>query len=464
MTSHASLDAAALGAHYADGTLTPSAVAEDVIARVESREPELNALYLFDAAQVRADAAASTERWRTGAPLSPFDGVPATVKENIARAGQPKPAGTAIPNPPIAAQNAPATDRLLEAGAIIVGSTTMPDWGMLSSGVSSLHGITRGALNPAHTSGGSSAGAGTAAAAGYGPFHIGTDIGGSIRLPGSWQGLTALKPSEGLIPLDAPYVGRVAGPMTRTAADAMRLMSIVARPDPRDYLTRPYAEMDWTPEPLSPAGLRVGLQLDAGSGLPVEPETRAIIESAAARFADAGATVETLDPFVPAAVLEGLVNFWRSRSFADYEALSAEDRAVVLPFIAEWCIAGAEFSAAQTVRNRGMIEEMARLTRAATQPFDLVLSPVTPVAAFPAEDPMPILDPLETMGHISFTAPYNMSGQPAVSIGAGVQRDGRTVGLQIASGIGSDDRLMRVALWFEGARGGDAEIDWTQVA
>ncbi len=464
MTSHASLDAAALGAHYADGTLTPSAVAEDVIARVESREPELNALYLFDAAQVRADAAASTERWRTGAPLSPFDGVPATVKENIARAGQPKPAGTAIPNPPIAAQNAPTTDRLLEAGAIIVGSTTMPDWGMLSSGVSSLHGITRGALNPAHTSGGSSAGAGTAAAAGYGPFHIGTDIGGSIRLPGSWQGLTALKPSEGLIPLDAPYVGRVAGPMTRTAADAMRLMSIVARPDPRDYLTRPYAEMDWTPEPLSPAGLRVGLQLDAGSGLPVEPETRAIIERAAARFADAGATVETLDPFVPAAVLEGLVNFWRSRSFADYEALSAEDRAVVLPFIAEWCIAGAEFSAAQTVRNRGMIEEMARLTRAATQPFDLVLSPVTPVAAFPAEDPMPILDPLETMGHISFTAPYNMSGQPAVSIGAGVQRDGRTVGLQIASGIGSDDRLMRVALWFEGARGGDAEVDWTQVA
>ena len=107
---------------------------------------------------------------------------------------------------------------------------------------------------------------------------------------------------------------------------------------------------------------------------------------------------------------------------------------------------------------------LARPTRAATQPFDLVLSPVTPVAAFPAEDPMPILDPLETMGHISFTAPYNMSGQPAVSIGAGVQRDGRTVGLQIASGIGSDDRLMRVVLWFEGARGGDAEVDWAQVA
>ena len=460
----ASLDAAALSERFAAGTLTPAEVADDVIARVEAREPELGALYLFDPEQVRADAASSTERWRSGDQLSPFDGVPATVKENIARAGQPKPSGTAIPHPPIAAQNAPTTDRLLEAGAVIVGSTTMPDWGMLSSGVSSLHGITRGALNPAHTSGGSSAGAGTAAAAGYGPFHIGTDIGGSIRLPGSWQGLTALKPSEGLIPLDVPYTGRAAGPLTRNAADAIRLMSIVAQPDPRDYLTRAYAPMTWSTEPLDPAGMRVALQLDAGSGLPVEAETRAIVERAAERFATAGAEVVTLDPFVPASALDGLVDFWRSRSFADYEALSEAERAVVLPFIAEWCRAGAGFSAAQTVRNRNMSDEIARLTRAATAPFDLVLSPVTPVAAFAAEDPMPITDPLATMGHISFTVPYNMSGQPAVSIGAGVQADGRTVGLQIASAIGTDDRLLRVALWFESVRGSDAAVDWSRVA
>lgn len=460
----ASLDAAALAAGFADGSITPAEAAEDVIARVEAREAELHALYLFDPAQVRADAAASTERWRAGAPLGPFDGVPATVKENIARAGLPKPSGTAIPNPPIAARNAPTTDRLLEAGAVIVGSTTMPDWGMLSSGVSSLHGITRGALNPAHTAGGSSAGAGTAAAAGYGPFHVGTDIGGSIRLPGSWQGLTALKPSEGLIPLDVPYTGRAAGPLTRTAADAIRLMSLIARPDPRDYLTRPYREMDWSTEPLSPAGMRVALQLDAGSGLPVEPETRAAIERAALLFEAAGATVEPLEPFVPAAVLDGLVDFWRSRSFADLELLDDAGRAAVLPFIVEWCAAGADVSAAQTVRNRGMADEMARLARAATQPFDLVLSPVTPVAAFAAEDPMPITDPLQTMGHISFTVPYNMSGQPAVSINAGVQPDGRTIGLQIASGIGTDDRLMRVALWFESVRGAAAAVDWTRVA
>ena len=459
-TRLAELDAGTLSDRYASGTVTPSDVLEDVIARVRDREPVVNALYLFDEAQVRADAAASTARWASGTPRSPFDGVPATVKENIARQGHPRPSGTAIPEPAIASDNAPTTDRLLEAGVVIVGSTTMPDWGMLSSGVSSLHGITRNGLDPSLTSGGSSAGAGTAAAVGYGPFHIGTDIGGSIRLPGSWQGLTALKPSEGLIPLDVPYDGRAAGPMTRTAADAIRLMSIVARPDERDYLTRPYGEMRWSTEPLAPTGLRVAVQLDAGSGLDVEPETLAAVQRAADLFASAGATVVPLAPFVGAEVLEGLVNFWRSRSFADYDALSAEDQTRVLPFIADWCIAGAGFSAAETVRNRNQIDEMARLTRAATSGFDLVLSPVTPVAAFPAEDPMPITDPLQTMGHISFTVPYNMSGQPAVSIGAGVQPDGRTIGLQIAGPIGTDASLLRVARWFETVRGPDAEVRW----
>lgn len=459
----ADLDAGALAAGYAAGTLTPSAVAEDVLARIAEREPELNALYLHDPERVRADAAAATARWAAGAPLSPLDGVPVTVKENIARAGLPKPSGTALPNPPLAERNAPTTDRLLEAGLVILGSTTMPDWGMLSSGVSSRHGITRNGVDPRLTSGGSSAGAGTAAAAGYGPLHIGTDIGGSIRLPGTWQGLTALKPSEGLIPLDVPYDGRAAGPMTRSAADSVRLMSVVARPDARDYLTRGYPAMDWSTEPLAPAGMRIALQLDAGSGLAVEPGTRAIVTAAAEHFVAAGATVEELPAFVGPEVLDGLVDFWRSRSWADYELLDETERALVLPFIAEWCAAGAEISAAQTVRNRNMIDEMARLTRRATDPFDLVLSPVSPVAAFPAEDPMPITDPTATMGHISFTVPYNMSGQPALSINAGFQPDGRSVGLQIAGPIGTDDTLLRVAAWFETVRGADAAVDWARL-
>ncbi|WP_341873874.1 hypothetical protein [Leucobacter coleopterorum] len=176
-------------------------------------------------------------------------------------------------------------------------------------------------------------------------------------------------------------------------ADSIRLMSLIGRPDERDYLSRPYGEMEWSTEPLTPKGMRIALQLDAGSGLPVEPETLATVQRAASLFAEAGAIIEPFDPFVGADVLDGLVDFWRSRSYADYEELSEAERASVLPFIAEWCLAGAEFSAAQTIRNRNRIDEMAQLTRAATAGYDLILSPVTPVAAFAAEDPMPITDP-----------------------------------------------------------------------
>src|SRR6185437_3664492 len=142
-------------------------------------------------------------------------------------------------------------ERLTEAGVVIVGSTVMPDWGMLSSGVSSLHGISRSPWDPALTTGGSSSGAGAAAAAGYAPLNVGTDIGGSIRLPGTWLGLAAFKPSSGRVPLDTPYLGRVAGPMTRTVEDAALMMSVLSRPDSRDWTALPPSDLPWDDIALS---------------------------------------------------------------------------------------------------------------------------------------------------------------------------------------------------------------------
>ncbi len=217
----------------------------DVVAQ---QEPTLNALWVDDL-QARPDVLLSrgaSERATlgTGEPRGALDGIPATVKENLARAGVPMPSGSAGVTPVVPNRSSPVVERLEEAGAIVVGSTVMPDWGMLSSGVSSLHGITRSPWHGALTTGGSSAGAGAAAAAGYGPLHVGTDIGGSIRLPGTWLGLTTLKPSAGRVPLDTPYLGRVAGPMTRTAADAALLLSVISRPDPRDWTALAPAELD----------------------------------------------------------------------------------------------------------------------------------------------------------------------------------------------------------------------------
>lgn len=433
---------------YAAGETDPSEVAEAVLARIAAREPVLNAFWIQDAARVRTEAAAATERRRVGQPLSRWDGVPVTIKENLARAGWVMPSGTALPDPPTATANAPITDRLEAAGCVILGATVMPDWGMLSSGVSSLHGISRNAWDPALTTGGSSAGAGTAAAAGFGPWHVGSDIGGSVRLPATWHGLASLKPSEGLIPLDAPYLGRAAGPLARRVGDVAALMSVIGVPDARDYSTRSYPAMDWQLA-VDPAGLRVGVQLEPGYGLAVEPAIAAAVENAAEVLRAAGARVERVEPFLTEEMITGIDGFWRARSQADLRDRSEPEQELVLPYIRQWCAGGGRFDGPATVRNYQQFAALARATRATTGDYDVVLSPVAPVLAFAAEQPMPQTDPELPMQHISFTVPYNMSGQPAGTINAGRAEDGRWIGLQVAAGIGRDDLVVGVQRWLE---------------
>ncbi len=210
--------------------------------------------------------------------------MPATVKDNIATKGEPTPVGTAASDMTPAAADAPPAARLREAGAILFAKTTMPDYGMLSSGLSSHHPLARNPWKLDRNPGGSSAGAGAAAAALYGPLHVGTDIGGSVRLPAGWCGVVGLKPSAGRVPIDPPYVGRVAGPMTRDVADAGLMMATLTRPDARDYTSLDYEALDWTVRPAPLKGLRIGLLLAAGCGDSCGPETRAGVERAAARL------------------------------------------------------------------------------------------------------------------------------------------------------------------------------------
>src|SRR6266550_7157695 len=224
VTSLHDLSAVDLIAGFRAKQFTPSEVLEDVLTHVAVWEPHIKALYAFDPDGARAVAKASTERWHGGAPIGPLDGVPATIKENIATKGVPVPLGAATTKLVPAVADAPPAARLREAGAVIFSKTTMPDYGMLSSGLSSFHPLTRNPWDLSKNPGGSSAGAAAAAAAGYGPLHLGTDIGGSVRLPAGWCGVFTLKPSLGRIPIDPPYAGRVAGPMTRTVQDSALLM------------------------------------------------------------------------------------------------------------------------------------------------------------------------------------------------------------------------------------------------
>ena len=264
------LSAPELVAGYRSRAFSPVEVTQAVLDHIARWEPHLHASYLLRPELALEQARASTMRWQEGQPCGVLDGVPVTIKENIASRGDPVPLGTRATDLIPAVASAPPAARLFEAGAVMVCKTTMPDYGMLSSGLSSFHALARNPWDLSKTPGGSSAGGGAAAAAGYGPLHIGTDIGGSLRLPAGWCGIFSLKPSLGRIPIDPPYTGRAAGPMTRSVADAALMMQVLSLPDARDSMSLPYQAIAWNKFDQGVnilRGLRIGLLLEAGCGL-----------------------------------------------------------------------------------------------------------------------------------------------------------------------------------------------------
>ncbi len=452
MRDAADVSATDLLVGYRAGSLSPVEVVEAVIARIERCEPQLAALYLFQADAAREAACESETRWRRGEARA-LEGVPVTIKENLATAGDPMPLGTAARELSAAPADAPASARLREAGAVILAKTTMPDYGMLSSGLSSFHPLTRNPWDLSKTPGGSSAGAGAAAAAGYGPLHLGTDIGGSIRLPAGWCGVFGLKPSFGRVPVDPPYWGRAAGPLTRTVADAALVMRELSRPDRRDGMSLPPTELPWDRLAIDPKGLRIGLLAEAGIGLPVDPEVAAVVLDAARRFEREGAVVEPITPFLTRVMLDGLDLFWRQRAFADLETLSAAARAQVLPYIQAWAEGGRDLSGGDVYRGLSQMGAIRDATLAATGAYDFVLSPVAPVAAFLADMASPLDDPARPFEHICFTVPFNFSEQPAASINAGYTAADLPIGLQIIGRRFDDIGVLSLAAAFERLRG-----------
>ena len=437
---------------YRDRTLSPVEVTQAVLAQIERWEPHLQATYLLRPEAALEQARASETRWRNGSPLGPLDGVPTTIKENIATRGDPLPAGTAAVELRPAGADAPPAARLKESGAVIVSKTTMPDYGMLSSGLSSFHTLARNPWDLSKTPGGSSAGAGAAAAAGYGPLHIGTDIGGSLRLPAGWCGIFTLKPSLGRIPIDPPYQGRAAGPMTRTVSDAALMMEVLALPDARDSMSLPAQDIAWSSTEVAVdylKGLRIGLLLDAGCGLAVEPEIKAAIENAASLFERAGAIVEPMQPFMSQAMLDGMDHLWRMRSLMDINTLPPERRAKVLPYILQWAESAAGFSGEHVFRAFSQFHATRVAAVNACAKYDYVISPVSPNMPAPADHASPTNDPLRPLEHIGFTVPYNMSEQPAASINCGYSTAGLPIGLQIAGQRFDDLGVLKVSRAFE---------------
>jgi aspartyl-tRNA(Asn)/glutamyl-tRNA(Gln) amidotransferase subunit A len=450
------MGAAALLHGYARGDFSPLEVARAVLGHVERWEPHLQALYLLRPERVLEQARASEARWLKGQPQGPLDGVPVTLKDNIATEGDPMPLGTAAVELLPAPADAPPAARLREAGAVLLAKTTMPDYGMLSSGLSSFHALARNPWDVGKTPGGSSAGAAAAAAAGYGPLHVGTDIGGSLRLPAAWCGIFTLKPSLGRVPIDPPYTGRAAGPMTRTVEDAALLMAVLSQPDERDSMSLPPTDTAWGAFDQGVQrlkGLRIGLLLEAGCGLAVQPDVRAAIEEAARVFERAGASVQLMQPFMTQALLDGMDHFWRMRSHLDMKALPQARRDRVLPYIRAWADSASGFGGEAVFKAASQFHATRVATVQACRSFDYVLSPTAPIPAFDADLPSPTNDPLRPLEHIGFTVPFNMSEQPAASIHCGFTAAGLPIGLQIAGRRFDDLGVLQVARAYELLRG-----------
>ena len=461
------LDAVQVAAQYSSGALSPVEFTRACLERIEAWEPRLNAMYRVAASSALEAAGASEARWRAKQPLSALDGVPVTIKENIYTKGDPAPIGT-LANDDAAPQPAdsPPASRLREAGCVILGKTTMPDFGMLSSGLSSIHGITRNPWRLDRNTSGSSSGAGAAAAAGYAPLHVGTDIGGSVRLPATHCGIFALKPSLGRVPVYPPYIGRVTGPMTRGVAASAALMNLLSKPDARDFMSLPFEDIDFLKgleKNLNLKNLKIGFLPDMKVGLPVNAEVAAAAAAASKALAGAGAIVEQMPSFLTEELLDGMCRFFEARSYNDYAQLPPAKQAKVLPFIAEWTSWRAKnFSGTDVMTAYNAYVSLRDVTVRACQPYDFIISPTSPILPYEAELPSPNNDPHNALPHIAFTLPYNMSEQPAASLNWTFSKDGLPIGVQIIGKRFDDLGVLRLARALEQLR--PAQKAWPEPA
>ena len=382
---------------------------------------------------------------------------PPPSKKTSQREANPSPLGTAATDVAPEPVDAPPAARLKEAGAIIIAKTTMPDYGMLSSGLSSFHPLTRNPWNLQRNPGGSSAGAGAAAAAGYGPLHVGTDIGGSVRLPAGWCGVFGLKPSAGRIPIDPPYIGRVAGPMTRSVRDASLMMATLVQ----TRCARLHEPEARAARLASATGKAQGPQdrPPRGGGLWLEARTASArgCRARGARLRIGGRRGRALAPFLTQDNLDGLDRFWRTRSLIDLKALAPDKREKVLPFIRAWAESAEGLSGEVVFHGFNQILEMRRRAIAATLRFDYVISPTAPIPAYSAELASPSDNPLDPFPHIGFTVALNMSEQPAATINCGFTADGLPIGMQIIGRRFDDIGVLQLAMAFEEMRAGEAQ-------
>ncbi|CAN5546624.1 amidase [soil metagenome] len=445
---------------YGAGDLSPVDACEEALQAVDEHDGAVNAFVSVHPEEARAAARASQQRWRAGEPLGPADGIATSVKDIFLTRGHPTLRGSNLV--PVAgpwSEDAPAVARLREGGAVVIGRTTLPEFAWKGTTDSIRHGVTTNPWDPTLTAGGSSGGSAAAVALGMGTWSIGTDGGGSVRIPAAFTGTVALKPTQGRVPLwpASPY-GTLAhaGPMTRTVRDTATMLDVIGVPDPRDWTHLDTVGSATTDLERGLAGLRVAYSPALGwaDQVAVDPEVAASVEQAVGVRADLGAQVEQVDPPVGAlAELEHAFHvLWFTGAGKVLRAYGDDAIDLVDPALAEQVRRYAGCSAQDYLDATALRMDLGRALGLWHQSHDVLVGPTMPTAAFAARQASPTGWPSQLWtSWTPFTYPFNMTGQPALSLPCGFTTSGLPVGLQVVGARHTDAGVLRVGHAYEQA-------------
>ena len=456
MTDLSDLSASDLLHLYRRRELSPVDAVQNALDRIERFNPIVNAFLLVDAEGALATARQSEARWTKGEPRGSLDGVPATVKDNVLMKGWPCRRGSLTSDAAAVDEDAPAVARLREHGVVLLGKTTLPEFGWIGACHSPLTGITRNPWNLDRTPGGSSGGAAAAALLNLGVLHVGTDAAGSVRIPAAFTGTFAIKPSYGRVPTfpASPFstLSHV-GPITRTVTDAALMLSVIGGPDERDMTA-------WNTQPPDfriglndgVKGLRIAWSPRLGYIERVDPEIAAATAAAAQRFADLGAHVEAVDPGLPDCA-DIIRTLWQSVSASVVDGLPAAKRKELDPGFMRMAERGRRYTLGDYLAASGKRAELANIMARFHSRYDLLLTPQMPIPALEAGLEAPAGGGFgdEWIEWSPFTYPFNLTQQPAASVPCGFTSDGLPIGLQIVGPARADALVLRAARAFESA-------------
>ncbi|WDF38354.1 amidase [Streptomyces sp. T12] len=450
MTDLTELTAVQLLDGYRKGEFSPVDATRATLERAERIQPEFNAFVRLTADEALAQAGESAERWRRGEPAGLLDGVPVTVKDILLMRGGPTLKGSkTISEKGSWDEDAPSVARLRAHGAVLLGKTTTPEFGWKGVTDSPLSGVTRNPYDPTRTAGGSSGGAAAAVALGAGPLALGTDGGGSVRIPAAFCGIFGLKPTYGRVPLyPASAFGTLAhvGPMTRDAADAALLLDVIGTPDSRDWSALPPAPGSFVTGLTGGVhGLRVAYSPSLGGQVAVRPAVAAAVRRAVERLAGLGAYVEETDPDFTDPV-DAFHTLWFTGAARVTQHLGPHQRELLDPGLREICGAGARLTALDYLAAVDVRMELGRRMGRFHDTYDLLVTPTLPLTAFEAGTEVP-----KGSGHrrwtgwTPFTYPFNLTQQPAATVPVGTDGAGLPIGLQLVAARHRDDLVLRAA-------------------